>query len=103
MSSVSFNSLRSIPRPRDKWDKQTNEEEEIEGGHGSHSIGQKVVRLYANRKQQDYDCVQHWSVCLWPPFSTSLGVGLVARAPLGCCDLVPVVGVGGDSLLQSCT
>ena len=37
------------------------------------------------------------------PLSTSLGVGLVARAPPGCCDLVPAVGVGGDSLLQSCT
>ena len=41
MSSVSFNSPRSIPRLRDKWDKQTNEEEEIDRCLRSHSIWPK--------------------------------------------------------------
>ena len=52
MSSVSFNSPRSIPRLRDKWDKQTNEEEEIDRCLRSHSIGQKVLRVYAHQMQQ---------------------------------------------------
>ena len=47
--------------------------------------------------------VSSTGLCACGPLSTSLDVGLVARAPLGCCDLVPAVGVGGDSLLQSCT